>query len=161
MFCHVTIAITFEAPQRPWNILFYTEQHATKFDLTREVSRSYCRNTDLDSVHLRGVFTFVSETSHGLNPLPCKACQNVISRDIQGHVINNASCTYWFTWTSCDLDRNYTICQLRAIEKRCRLLHTAFTIRFPLLNGEQALYEPIHFKTFMDIHRVISFQYSA
>ena len=27
MVCHVTIAITFETPQRAWNILFYTKQH--------------------------------------------------------------------------------------------------------------------------------------
>jgi len=125
MVCHVTISITFETPQRPWNILFYTEQHVTKFDLTRGVSSNELQKYWFGLCHLRGVFTFVSETSHGLNPLPCKACQNVIRRDIQRHVINNASCTYRFTWTSCVLDSNYTICQLRTIEKRCHLLHTA------------------------------------
>jgi len=50
MVCHVTIAITYETPQRPWNILFYTEQHVTKFDLTSEVSSRNCRNIYLDSV---------------------------------------------------------------------------------------------------------------
>jgi len=125
MVCHVTIAITFETPQWPWNILFYTEQHVSKMDLTREVSRSELQKYWFGLGHLRGVFTFVSKTSHWLNLLPCKACQNVIRRDIQRRVINNAPCTYRFTGTSCDLDRSDTICQLRTTEKHCHLLHTA------------------------------------
>ena len=125
MVCHVTIAITFERPQWPWNILFYTEQHVTKFDLTRKVSSSELQKYWFGLCHLRGVFTFVSKTYHWLNPLPCKACQNVIHRDIQRHVINNASCTCRFTWTRYDLDCNDTICQLRTTEKRSHLLHAA------------------------------------
>ena len=115
-----------------------------------------CRKTDLESFNLEesyfcneNVFTNLTLDLQGMTRVRLwRFLLKITPRAPNGCIEPAAISTETAPSVSFVHCRSIVIC--------CTLQH--FTIRLPFLNGDQLLYEPMHFKAVMNEHRAISFQ---